>query len=41
MRDLGIEQEAIANDKRTGGPGKPGGSSDRRWSRFLGINRET
>ena len=41
MRDLGIEQEAIANDKRTGVPGKPGGSSDRRWSRFLGINRET
>lgn len=40
MRELGIEQEAASADKRSGVGGK-GNSPDRRWSRFLGINRES
>lgn len=38
MRELGIEQEAAVSNEKRGGKGN---APDRRWSRFLGINRET
>jgi hypothetical protein len=38
MRELGIEQEAAVSHEKRGGKGN---APDRRWSRFLGINRET
>lgn len=38
MRELGIEQEAATSHEKRGGKGN---APDRRWSRFLGINRES